>query len=62
VFSSIPVPDSRLSVGFGRGFISQLREVSNSLLAGKNAGNFDEIGRFSGNPSLKGVRIQVFAR
>jgi hypothetical protein len=44
-----------------RGSISQPPEAPNSLVAGKNAGNFAESAFFCENSSRKPLRIQRFA-
>ena len=57
---SIPVPDSRPFVAAPR-INSRSPDVPNSLVAGKNAGNFADLAVFCGNPSRKHMRIQRFA-
>jgi hypothetical protein len=58
VFRACPVPDSRLlGAGLPR-TNSRPSNVRNSLVAGKNAGNFVELACFCENLSRKHTRIQ----
>ena len=45
-FSSMPVPDRRLLGDAPRGLISRPRDGQNSLVEGKNAGNFTDLALF----------------
>ena len=56
-FRACAVPDRRLS----RAHDSTIFGVQNSLVAGKNAGNFAESASFCENPSRKHVLFQLFA-
>ena len=56
--SSMPVPDSRLLSGSLPRINSRHPDVRNSLVAGKNAGNFVELAYFCENLSRKHLRIQ----
>ncbi len=60
VFRACRVPDRRLLGGSPRGLISRSHDGQNSLVAGKNAGNFAESALFCENPSRKHPLIQVF--
>src|SRR5271156_4580332 len=61
VFRACPVPGGRRLAGLPRIEISQSLEGQNSLVVGKNAGNFVESALFCENPSRKHLRIQSFA-
>src|SRR5277367_850204 len=61
VFEHAPFPNGRLPGGLAADLIHSRPGVANSLLAGKNAGNFDRFSLFCDNPSRKHSRIQQFA-
>jgi hypothetical protein len=58
VFRPSPVSDGRRLGDLQRIEISQSLESQNSLVVGKNAGNFAESAHFCENPSRKRPRIQ----
>src|SRR5271155_5836809 len=61
VFRACPVPGGPRLAGLPRIEISQSLEGQNSLVVGKNAGNFVESALFCEHPSRKHLRIQSFA-
>src|SRR5271156_1506068 len=60
-FRACPALDCRRLGGLPWIEISQSLEGQNSLVVGKNAGNFAELAPFCENPSRKHLRIQAFA-
>jgi hypothetical protein len=60
-FRACPALDGRRLGGLPWIEISQSLEGQNSLVVGKNAGNFAELAPFCENPSRKHLRIQAFA-
>jgi hypothetical protein len=63
IFRAWPVPDRRRRPWrLAADKLYNLLNVQNSLVAGKNAGNFADSAFFRGNPSRKHLRIQALAR
>ncbi|HEY3718882.1 MAG TPA: hypothetical protein VGL41_01950 [Roseiarcus sp.] len=60
-FEHLSVQDRRLLGGSHPNYILHSPDGPNSLLAGKNAGNFFDSASFRENPSRKHPRIQCFA-